>query len=84
MIPIHELLNRIRWDKEFGKGNFEVGFSDHKGRRLVRVPFQNIFFEEGNQFSFQVEGSEGEWLTIPLHRIKEVFKDGHLIWQRPQ
>jgi len=26
MIPIHELLNRIRWDPEFAKGNFELGY----------------------------------------------------------
>ncbi|MBW1963074.1 MAG: DUF504 domain-containing protein, partial [Deltaproteobacteria bacterium] len=25
MIPVHELLNRIRWDKDFGKGSFEIG-----------------------------------------------------------
>jgi len=24
MIPIHELLHRIRWDPEFGKSDFEI------------------------------------------------------------
>jgi hypothetical protein len=28
MIPIHELLNRIRWDSELAKGNFELGYYD--------------------------------------------------------
>jgi len=28
MISIHELLNRIRWDPEFAKGNFELGYYD--------------------------------------------------------
>ena len=28
MIPIHELLNRIRWDAEFAKGTFELGYYD--------------------------------------------------------
>ena len=32
MTPIHELLNRIRWDPEFGRGRFEIGFFDrHEG-----------------------------------------------------
>jgi hypothetical protein len=26
MIPIHELLNRIRWDPEFSKGDFQLGY----------------------------------------------------------
>ncbi len=82
MIPIEDLLNRIRWDKEFGRGSFEVGYFDHKAQRLVRVPFQEMIFEDGNHFSFQIESSEGEWLTIPFHRVKEVLKDGHPIWQR--
>ena len=82
MIPIQELLNRIRWDREFGKGSFEVGYFDHKEQKLLRVPFQKMVFENGNHFSFQTASSEGEWLTIPFHRVREVFKDGHPIWQR--
>jgi hypothetical protein len=30
MTPIHELLNRILWDKEFGQGRFEIGFYDRR------------------------------------------------------
>jgi hypothetical protein len=29
VIPIHELLARIRWDPEFGRGRFEIGYLDH-------------------------------------------------------
>ena len=28
MIPIQELLSRIRWDESFGKGDFEIGYYD--------------------------------------------------------
>ena len=28
MMPIRELLNRIRRDAEFAKGNFELGYYD--------------------------------------------------------
>ena len=28
MIPIHELLNRIRRDPEFAKGNFDLGIAN--------------------------------------------------------
>ena len=82
MIPIDELLNRIRWDKEFGKGVFEIGYEDHIEQKVIRIHFQNIRFKEGNHISFQVENAEGEVQTIPFHRVREVYKDGSLIWKR--
>ena len=32
--------------------------------------------------SFQVTGDEGEVHTVPLHRVKEVYRNGELIWHR--
>jgi len=29
VIPIHELLARIRRDPEFGRGRLEIGYLDH-------------------------------------------------------
>lgn len=83
MVPIQQLLNKIRWDREFGMGSFEIGFLDHFTNSIVRVPFKEIHFEEGNHFSFQLEGESGEMTTIPFHRIREVYRDGVLIWRRP-
>jgi len=40
MLPIHELLNRIRWDKEFGRGDFRIGYYDSIEDRLIRVPLR--------------------------------------------
>lgn len=83
MMPVHELLSRIRWDREFGRGNFELGYYDHVARRILRIPLREAVFEEGNRFSFQVPDAAGELLTIPFHRVRQVFRDGTLIWQRP-
>jgi len=82
MIPIHELLNRIRWDEEFGKGEFVIGYHDRVDNRIIRVPLAELYFEPGDHFSFDLIDSEGELHSIPLHRIKEVYKDGVLIWHR--
>jgi uncharacterized protein (UPF0248 family) len=82
MMPIEELLNRIRWDKEFGKGDFKIGYEDHIEQKVIRVRFQNIRFKEGNHISFQVENAEGKVQTIPFHGVREVYKDGSLIWHR--
>ena len=83
MIPIQNLLHRIRWDEAFGKGDFEIGYEDHIRNETLRVPFRKLQFEEGNAFSFQVESDTGEILTIPFHRVREVYRNGLRIWHRP-
>lgn len=82
MIPIQELLSRIRWDKEFGEGSFEIGYLDQRQRKMVLIPLEEMFFEAGNRFSFRLESQEGEALSIPFHRIREVHKNGSVIWKR--
>lgn len=82
MIPLHQLLSRIRWDPEFGRGEFRVGYSDRMRRGLVYVPLQKVVQEEGNRFSFGVTDEEGVVHSVPYHRVKEVWKDGRLIWRR--
>ncbi len=82
MIPIHELLNRICWDSEFGKGTFEIGYYDRMEQRTIRIPFGGVFLEKGNHATFQVMDANGELQSIPFHRVREVYKDGDQIWRR--
>jgi uncharacterized protein (UPF0248 family) len=83
MPPIHELLSRIRWDRDFGTGFFEIGYLDHIEEKIIRIPFREIHFQEGNRFAFQLENGDGEMVAIPFHRVKEVYRDGMRIWERP-
>jgi len=82
MIPIHELLSRIRWDKDYAKGEFEIGYYDRVEDRVVRVPLSAADFEADDHYSFRLMDAEGEVHLIPLHRVKAVYKDGELIWER--
>lgn len=50
MLPVQELIHRIRWDAKFGSGSFVVGILDHQRNALVQTPFHKIIFEEGNTF----------------------------------
>jgi uncharacterized protein (UPF0248 family) len=83
MLPIQDLLNRIRWDLKYEGSSFEIGYLDHVQKAIVRVPFSRVRFEPGNRFAFDFEDEEGEIRSIPLHRIREVYRDGILIWKRP-
>ena len=82
MMPVQDLLNRMRWDKEFGKGHFVIGYYDRNQQRVVRVPFKETWIREDDHFSFAFVDEEGERHAVPLHRIREVYKDGALIWHR--
>lgn len=84
MIPIHQLLNRIRWDKEFGAGYFEIGYEDHAQKKIIRIAFADIHFEAAEKSSFRFEDEDGDMRTIPFHRIRQVFRDGALIWSRQE
>jgi uncharacterized protein (UPF0248 family) len=82
MIPIHELINRIRWDEAFAKGYFVIGYYDRKNKKITRTPFLQIYLTQGNHFFFQVTNPDGSPHEILFHRVKAVHKDGKLIWYR--
>lgn len=83
MMPIWDLLSRIRWDAEFGNAEFEIGYWDRVGRRLVRVPFRRLRFDERAHFVFEATEDDGSVHTVPMHRVRAVWRNGELIWQRP-
>lgn len=82
MTPIHELLNRIRWDSEFGAAQFSVGYYDRVEKRIIVVPFSELGFSSEDHFDFTLIDAEGMVHTIPLHRIRQLFRNGELIWER--
>jgi uncharacterized protein (UPF0248 family) len=83
MTPIQDLLHRIRWDPAFGKASFEIAYLDKVAGELVRVPFAELHMDPGEPFGFELTGPHGETRFIPYHRVREVYRDGVLIWQRP-
>lgn len=84
MIPIHELLSRIRWDPEFGRGSFAIGYYDRIRRRIVKVPLTRIGLDSDARAWIEVVEEDGSAHEVPYHRIREVYRDGRLIWKRPE
>lgn len=82
MTPIHALLARIRWDPEFGRGEFTIGYWDRIARTIVRVPLARIDFDPADRTRFMAVEPDGSVHEVSLHRIREVWRDGELIWQR--
>jgi len=82
MTPIHELLARVRWDPEFGAAQFVIGYYDRVTRTQVKVPLERIWFEPGEGFSFETATEDGTSHTVPYHRVRNVWRNGELIWHR--
>jgi uncharacterized protein (UPF0248 family) len=82
MMPIRDLLNRIRWDPAFGRGRFELAYHDHASRDLVRVPLEHVRFPSDGHYFIEVTAPDGVAHDVPLHRIRVVWRDGTEIWQR--
>ena len=79
MISIHELLNKIKWDKNLTPEEYKLYYLDRITNSLKEIKFAQI--KELNVFSLIVEKNNND-IDIPLHRIKEVRKEGKIIWKR--
>lgn len=82
MKSIQEILNRIRWDKDYANADFTIGYYDRMEDRLILAPFRELSFDEEDHFCFQLVDEEGVTHSIPFHRIKQLYKNGECIWQR--
>jgi uncharacterized protein (UPF0248 family) len=83
MQPLQELLHRIKWDKEFGKGEFAVGYYDRVVDEETLVPFASIHLDPQWPQTLSFRDEDGIVRHIPLHRVRTVYKDGSVVWRRP-
>lgn len=82
MIPIQQLLSRIRWDTEFAKAEFAIGYYDRLEDTIIVISIQQVHFEPENHFSIGVVDEFGTSHMVPLHRVRQVFRNGERIWER--
>ena len=78
MQPIHELLNKIKWDKRENPNDYFIFYYDRILKKLMQIPYNKIKRIEG---SFMVLDNEEE-SNVPLHRIRKVAKNKFVIWER--
>jgi uncharacterized protein (UPF0248 family) len=83
MIPIHELLNRIRWDPRFAKGNLELGYYDRTENRIIMVSLMEVTFPAESPLTFELMDPQGQVHRVPFHRVRKVYRNAQRIWHRP-
>lgn len=82
MIPIHELLSRIRWDAQLAKSRFVIGYWDRVAGTVLHADLREVSRDADNPTFIDLLDETGATHSIPSHRIREVWQDGKLIWQR--
>jgi len=79
MIPIQELLNKIKYSPGEKVEDYVLFYYDRVEDKLMELKLVEVDkVEEG----FLILMKEGKEINIPLHRIKKVKKAGKIIWER--
>jgi uncharacterized protein (UPF0248 family) len=75
---IGDLLNKIRWDKKVNPEEYTLLYFDRIDEKLYEVSFTAIA-RKGNFITILKDGKE---YSVPLHRIRQVKRNGKLVWER--
>ncbi len=78
MIPIKDLINKIKWDKRENPEDYILIYIDLDKEK--QISYTEIKRLEGN---FMILEKQGQEVEIPLHRIRKVKKNNKIIWKRP-
>ncbi len=79
MIPIHDLLNKIKWDKRENPGDYVLYYYDRVEKKLKPLKYKDILKIEGGFLMVTLNNKE---TNIPLHRIRKVENKGKVVWER--
>lgn len=79
MIPIRELLNKIKWDKRENPKDYAVFYYDRVEDLLKEIKYEDIKRIDSGFLIIELAGKD---VNIPLHRIKKVKKKGGVVWER--
>ena len=79
MQQIKDLLNQIRWDKRKKPEEYSVHYFDRVKKGLMEIKYNGIKRLEG---TFMVIEKNSEETSIPLHRVRQVRRNGKLVWER--
>ena len=71
---IKDILNKIKYSIE-DINKYKIYYYDRVLQKNLRFDFKEI--KNINKSFIEVDGKD-----IPLHRIREIRKDGKLIWER--
>lgn len=82
LIPM--LLNRIRWNPEFARWDFQLGCFGQVENLVILIPFKEARFPPDGPPVLQFVNAEGRTPRVPFHPVREVHNNSQPIWRRPE
>lgn len=79
MIYILDLLNKIKWDSRENQEHYTLYYQDRIENKLKEIRYTDIIAIEPPCMLLSLNK---KITYIPLHRIREIKKQGKVIWQR--
>lgn len=74
----------MSWPSSRARLETGSGYYDRIDARIVKVPLARIAFDPDSHGSFEAIEADGSVHSVPYHRVREVYRNGELIWQRPE
>jgi len=74
-----ETLSRIKWSITENPEDYSIFILDRIEKKLKEIRFESI---KSFGRAFMCVEQKGEIVEIPLHRIREIRKNGKLVWGR--
>jgi len=75
--PLQEMLNKLFWDEEINKHEYEVIITDPlETSRIKSIPLHHIY--RIDKFGIDILGND----YIPLHKIISIKKGDQVIWSK--
>ncbi len=81
MMPMHDLLARMRCDPAFGFGRFTIRYYDRLAAEDVRIPLARVQLRGDDASALTAIAPDGSAHRVPLHRLREVWRGGELLWR---
>ena len=79
MIPIQDLLHKIKWDPKENPEDYLLLYYDRVEDTLKEIKYNDIKDISERFLLVKINNKE---VDIPLHRIKKVVKKGKIVWER--
>lgn len=78
MKPIQDILNKIKWTGE-DAGKYTLGIYDRVKDAIFEIKMKDIIALD--KISMNIHQNNKE-VDIPFHRIRKVWKNNELVWER--
>lgn len=79
MMPIKDLLNKLKWDYRLTPDEYTIHYLDRVSGEFIELPYKDIRRIEG---SFIIIERDFEEVNIPMHRVRKVTKNNINVWNR--